>query len=159
MEWQKVNPAITRDDFGASFTPILLQDIMPTIDREFRTLSDREYRAMAGLSWGGYQTLQTTLPNLDRFAYIGTFSGALLPNGEMLKTVFDGAFADSKEFNRKVKAFFFGVGSEENFGLKNISDDLTQMGINNTFYLSEGTAHEWLTWRRCLKRFLPLLFK
>lgn len=158
-EWLRDDPNASRDAFGATFTPILLEDIIPAIDKEFRTISDREHRAMAGLSWGGHQTLETTLPNLDKFAYIGTFSGAMLPSGEALKTVHNGVFADSKKFNQQVKALFFGVGSEENFNIKQISEDLTKMGIQNTFYLSEGTAHEWLTWRRCLKEFLPMLFK
>lgn len=153
------NPDEARSAFGATFTSILLQDIIPMIDREFRTLPDREHRAMAGLSWGGRQTFNTVLPHLDRFAYLGSFSGALFMKKSELPTIYDGVFADSKAFNEKVRAFFIGIGSEENFGARQLSDALHEMGIKNTFYESEGTAHEWLTWRRCLKEFLPLLFK
>ena len=96
---------------------------------------------------------------MDRFAYLGSFSGALFMKKSELPTIYDGVFADSKAFNEKVRAFFIGIGSEENFGARQLSDALHEMGIKNTFYESEGTAHEWLTWRRCLKEFLPLLFK
>ncbi len=153
-------PGETREQFGASFTPILLQDIIPAIEKNFRVLADRENRAMAGLSWGGHQTLQTTLPNLDRFAHIGVFSGALmLMHGADLKTVYGGVFADADMFNQKVKTFFIGMGSEEGMGSHEISESLKEIGIENRYYESEGTHHEWLTWRRCLNQFLPLIFK
>lgn len=152
-------PNETRDEFGASFTPILLQDIIPAIEKAFRVLTDRESRAMAGLSWGGHQTLQTTLPNLDKFAHIGVFSGALmLMYGADLKTVYGGVFADANAFNQKVRTFFIGMGSEEGMGSRDISESLNKIGINNSYYESEGTHHEWLTWRRCLNQFLPLIF-
>ena len=67
----------SRDDFGASFQQVLLKDIIPYIDKTFRTKSDRKFRGMAGLSWGGKQTLDITTANLDTFSYIGTFSGAI----------------------------------------------------------------------------------
>lgn len=152
------DPQKAREAFGATFTPILLQDIIPMIDKQFRTLPDREHRAMAGLSWGGHQTFQTALNHLDKFSYIGTFSGALFLKESELDKVYNGVFSDSKAFNQKVHTLFIGIGSEENFGAKALSDALTRKGIQNTFFESKGTAHEWLTWRRCLKEFLPLLF-
>lgn len=152
------DPGKAREAFGASFPKILLTDIIPFIDSQFRTIANREGRAMAGLSWGGHQTLETTLPNLDKFAYIGTFSGALFIPGNQLKTVHNGVFADSKEFNKKVHSFFIGVGSKEGQGLHQLSDNLQNIGINTIYYESPETAHEWLTWRRCLKEFVPTLF-
>lgn len=152
------DPQKAREAFGATFTPILLQDIIPMIDKQFRTLPDREHRAMAGLSWGGHQTFQTALNHLDKFSYIGTFSGALFLKESELDKVYNGVFSDSKAFNQKVHTLFIGIGSEENFGAKALSDALTRKGIQNTFFESKGTAHKWLTWRRCLKEFLPLLF-
>ena len=149
----------SRDQFGASFTPIMLNEIIPFIDSTFRTLSDRDNRAMAGLSWGGHQTLVTTLRNLDRFAHIGTFSGALFLDPSKITEVYDGVFADASSFNSKVRTFFMGKGSEENFASDKISVALTGAGINNVYYESAGTHHEWLTWRRCLNEFLPLLFR
>ena len=153
-------PGESREEFGASFTPILLNDIIPYIDRTFRTLTDRDHRAMAGLSWGGHQTFQTTLANLDKFAYIGAFSGAIfLPPQADIRQVYNGVFADAEAFNGKVHTLFLGMGSEENMGSKGLSEKLTAAGIRNTYYESPGTHHEWLTWRRCLNEFLPLIFK
>lgn len=146
-------------EFGASFTPILLNEIIPFIESEFRVLPGRENRAMAGLSWGGHETLQTALPNLDKFAHIGTFSGAIFLREEDLPTVYGGVFADADAFNGKVKTFFLSMGSEENFGANRLSENLNKIGINNVYYESPGTHHEWLTWRRSLNEFIPLIFR
>jgi enterochelin esterase family protein len=54
---------------------------------------------------------------------------------------------------------FLGIGSAEGPGTKNFSDQLTQAGVHNIYFESPGTAHEWLTWRRCLKDFAPRLFR
>ena len=150
----------SQKEFGALFTPILINDIIPYIDSNFRTLSDRDNRAMAGLSWGGHQTFETTLNNIDKFSHIGAFSGALFfLKEDNLKKAYNGVFAQPDVFNKKVHTLFLGMGSEEGMGSKRISDFLKENGINNTYYESEGTHHEWLTWRRCLNQFLPLIFK
>jgi enterochelin esterase family protein len=154
------NPNEARAKFGADFTPFLLNEIIPYTEKTFRVLTDRDHRAMAGLSWGGFQTFQITLNNLDKFSYIGGFSGAGMFNPETeLKTVYNGVFADPAVFNKKVHAFFLGIGTEEGQHMKGLSDALKKAGINNTYYESQGTAHEWQTWRRCLHEFTPLLFK
>ena len=115
---------------------------------------------MAGLSWGGHQTFDVALGNLDKFAYIGTFSGAIfMMPGTDMKTLYDGVFADASSFNKKVKVLFMGMGSEENFGADTFCKSLSEIGINNTYFESPGTAHEWLTWRRCLNAFIPLIFR
>ena len=154
------SPAEARAKFGAQFPAILVNEIIPHIESNYRTLTDRENRAMAGLSWGGLLTFNTTLNNLDKFAYIGGFSGAGsidLPN---IDTTYNGAFKDRKAFNDKVHVFFLGIGSEERpERTKKLSDGLKAAGINNIYYESPGTAHEFLTWRRCLKEFVPLLFR
>lgn len=153
-------PGETREEFGASFTPILMNDIIPYVDRTFRTLTDRDNRAMAGLSWGGHQTFNTTLANLDKFAYIGAFSGAIfLPPQADIRQVYDGVFADAGKFNSQVHTLFLGMGSEEKMGSRQLSEKLKAAGIDNVYYESPGTHHEWLTWRRCLNEFLPLIFK
>lgn len=159
MSLIKEKPDFTRDQFGASFTPILIQDIIPAVDKNFRTIADKQHRAMAGLSWGGHQTFETVLRHLDTFSYIGSFSGALFVREEDIDKVYDGVFADSKAFNKEIKGFFIGIGSEEGQGAKMLSDALNRHGITNTYYESPGTAHEWLTWRRCLKEFVPMLWK
>ncbi|GAO28872.1 alpha/beta hydrolase-fold protein [Geofilum rubicundum] len=149
-----------RRKFGADFSAILLEEIIPHIEANFRVLTDRENRAMAGLSWGGLQTFNITLNNLDKFSYIGGFSGAGRIDLNNLDAAYNGVFSDSAAFNEKVKVFFLGVGSEENpERTKSLSDGLKKAGIDNIYYESPGTAHEFLTWRRCLKEFAPLLFK
>jgi enterochelin esterase-like enzyme len=148
-----------RKRFGADFTPLLLDEIIPYTEKNFRVLTDRDNRAMAGLSWGGYQTFQIALNNLDRFSHIGGFSGAGMFNPATdLTTVYNGVFSNPDAFNEKVHAFFLGIGSEEGQRMKSLSEALTAAGIKNTYYVSEGTAHEWHTWRRCLYQFAPLLF-
>ncbi len=146
---------------GATFTEMMLNDLIPTIEKQYRVLPGRENRAMAGLSMGGMQTFRTTLGNLDKFAYIGGFSGSCGGRGGTFdaKTTCDGAFADPAAFNKKVKVLFLGIGSAEGPGTKNFSEALTNAGIHNVYFESPGTAHEWLTWRRCLEDFAPRLFR
>lgn len=142
--------------FGESFREVLIKDIIPFIDGTFRTKADRLNRAMSGLSWGGKQTLDITTSNLDKFAYIGTFSGAIF--GVDINNYNGGVFADGKKFNDQVKYFFMGCGTEENFGTEKMTDTLKENGINVTFFKSQGTAHEWTTWRRCLAEFVQHIF-
>jgi enterochelin esterase family protein len=146
---------------GATFTEMLFADLIPMIERTYRVLPGRENRAMAGLSMGGMQTFLTTLANLDKFAYIGGFSGSTGGRGGTFdpKTSNNGIFADAAAFNKNVKVLFLGIGSMEGPGTKNFSNQLTNAGINNVYFESPGTAHEWLTWRRCLNDFAPRLFK
>ncbi|MDD4514273.1 alpha/beta hydrolase-fold protein [Massilibacteroides sp.] len=153
-------PDQARMKFGADFSSILINEIIPHVESNFRVLTDRENRAMAGLSWGGLQTFNTTLNNIDKFAYIGGFSGAGQIPLDKLDTVYGGVFKDSKAFNDKVHVFFIGIGSEEHpERAKGLSDGLKAAGINNVYYESPGTAHEFLTWRRCLNEFAPMIFK
>ena len=155
------NSGMSRDEYGANFTPILLTEIIPYIESKFRALTDRENRAMAGLSWGGFQTFNTTLKNLDKFSYIGGFSGAGSINADQIGSAYNGVFANPQSFNQKVHLLFMGIGSAERpERTKALADALTKAGIKNVvYYESPGTAHEWLTWRRCLHEFAPRLFK
>jgi enterochelin esterase family protein len=142
------------------FTEMMLTDLMPMVERTFRVAPGRENRAMAGLSMGGAQTFGTALANLDKFAYLGGFSGSSGGRGGFdPKTASDGVFADAAAFNKKVKVLFLGIGSMEGPGTKTFSEELTKAGIKNVYYESPGTAHEWLTWRRSFKEFAPLLFR
>lgn len=146
--------------FGGQFPAILVNEIIPHIESNYRTLTDRDNRAMAGLSWGGLLTFNTTFNNLDKFSHIGAFSGAGNIDLNNLDTVYGGVFSNPADFNNKVHAFFIGIGSEEHpERAKNLSDGLKAAGIENVYYESPGTAHEFLTWRRCLKEFVPMLFQ
>jgi len=142
------------------FTELMLTDLIPMVERTFRVTPGRENRAMAGLSMGGMQTFTTALGNLDKFAYIGGFSGSSGGRGGFdPKTSNGGVFADAAAFNKQVKVLFLGIGSVEGPGTKTFSDELTKAGIRNVYFESPGTAHEWLTWRRSFKDFAPRLFR
>jgi len=143
-----------------TFTDMMFNDLIPMVERTYRAVPGRENRAMAGLSMGGGQTFTTALNNLDKFAYLGGFSGSCGGRGAFdPKTSCGGAFADPAAFNKKVKVLFLGIGQAEGPGTKNFSDDLTKAGIHNVYFESPETAHEWLTWRRCLYDFAPRLFR
>ena len=100
--------------------------------------------------------MDITTGHLDKFSYIGTFSGAIF--GVELKKFAGGVFADAKAFNDKVNYFFMGCGSEENFGTEKMVNGLQELGIDVHYYVSQGTHHEWLTWRRCLAEYVQHLF-
>ena len=146
-----------RSEYGASFYPVLLNDLIPYIDANFRTKSDRENRAMAGLSWGGHQTFDVVLQNLDKFAWLGTFSGAIF--GLDVKTAYNGVFANADEFNKKIHYMYMNWGEEDFIKSGDIVKQLRELGIKVDSSESAGTAHEFLTWRRGLHEFIPHLFK
>ncbi len=155
-------------DMAATFEDDVTQALIPYIDSTFRTLSDRDHRAMAGLSMGGMQTFQITLDYLDLFSYIGGFSGAggMLVLGDRKldpKTDYNGAFADPAAFAKKVHLLWIGVGTTEpermRAGLQRLHTSLLEANIQHVFYESPGTDHEWQTWRRDLKDFAPRLFQ
>src|ERR1019366_7472112 len=146
--------------WGGVFTDMMLTDLVPMIERTYRIAPGRENRAMAGLSMGGMQSFLTVLSNLDKFAYLGGFSGSSGGRGGFdPKTSNNGVFANAEEFNKKMRVLFLGIGSVEGPGTKSFSEELTKAGIKNVYFESPGTAHEWLTWRRCLNDFAPRLFK
>jgi enterochelin esterase-like enzyme len=143
------------------FQTVLVDELIPYVDANFRTLSDQPHRAMAGLSMGGMETKTITTANLDKFAYIGLFSGGTFSMDDVKKT---------PGFKEKVKLVFVSFGSREieNRGNrpnmwggdpKANADSLKQAGINSVFYVSPETAHEFLSWRRSLHEFAPILFK
>jgi enterochelin esterase family protein len=155
-------------EMAAAFEDDMTQALIPFIDSNFRTIPDRDHRAMAGLSMGGMQTFQVTFDHLDLFSYIGGFSGAAGPlvlSNEKLdaKTAFHGALADPDAFARRVHLLWVGVGTEEptmmKTGLERLNTSLTEAKIQHVFYESPGTAHEWQTWRRDLNNFAPRLFQ
>ena len=113
---------------------------------------------MAGLSMGGMQTRNIGLSHLELFSHIGIFSGGTLgdPKAE------NSPLAKVDEFNRLVKVAFVSYGAVENGSktLKEYCDSLTTLGLKNVYhYVSPRTAHEYLTWRRSLREFAPLLFR
>ena len=147
---------------GKTVSDVYIDDLVPFIDKTFRTIPNRENRGMAGLSRGGGQTTSTVLErnNLDKFAWMGLLSGLFRVNDENVKTVYGGALADPAAFNKQVRLLHISWGTEEgNFGFPASYAALEKQGINSVKYVSEGTAHEWLTWRRAFRDFAKRLFK
>jgi enterochelin esterase-like enzyme len=149
-----------------AFGEVVIKDLVPFVDRTFRTIADRDHRAMAGLSMGGNQACQIALANLDTFAWLGMFSGTgigLSTEPFDPKTAFNGAFADAASFNRRVHLVWIGLGTAEPNpfpgSIKAFKESLDKGGIQYVSFESPGTAHEWLTWRRSLNDFAPRLFK
>jgi enterochelin esterase family protein len=140
-------------------TQIYINDLMPFIEKTFRTKNDRQNRAMAGLSRGGFQTTMTVFANLDKFAWMGTFSGFFSRPGDNITEAFNGVFKDPAAFDKQINLLFISTGTEERMP-KEAVDALKAHGIKNIVYHeSQGTAHEWLTWRRALNEFAPRLFR
>jgi enterochelin esterase family protein len=140
------------------FVTGLVNDVMPMIDKTYRTLPDREHRAMAGLSLGGTQTYQITEANLDKFAYIGIFSAPFGFPG--VETGYGGLLKRPDEFPKRVRLFYVSMGSKEGATTgRSVHEDLDKAGIKHVYYESPGTAHEFQTWRRSLHGFAQQLFK
>lgn len=142
-----------------AFEDVVIGDLIPMIDSTYRTLADREHRAIAGLSMGGGQALQIGLGHLDRFAWVGSFSGAIRNFDP--KTSYGGALADAAAANSKLRLLWFGAGMAEPGmykAAKAVHDALDNMGIRNVFYECPF-AHEWQTWRYDLREFAPGLFR
>ncbi len=144
---------------SGDISEIYAKNLIPFIDKTFRTKADKENRAMAGLSRGGFQTCITVSENMDKFGWMGTFSGLFVRGNDGIENAFNGMFKDAAAFNNQIKLFFVSTGTEER-NPKELVETLKNNGINNiVFHESQGTAHEWLTWRRALNEFAPLLFK
>lgn len=129
------------------FQTVLIDELIPYIDNNFRTLANPNNRAMAGLSMGGMETKTITLARPDVFAYYGLLSGGTYK-------------PDDIKDKSKVKLIFLSCGSKERpEGVKSATEELKTAGFNAVSYISEGTAHEFQTWRRSLYQLAPLFFK
>ena len=147
-------------DWIDGYDEILAGDLIPMIDSTFRTLPDPAHRAMAGSSYGGYQTKLTALAHPELFDSIGIFSGGTITVAEA---------AEHPAFIKENRMVFISFGSKEidnpTFGIEEGTDpqkqteELRASGINAHYYLSPGTHHEWLSWRRSMYQFARLLFK
>jgi enterochelin esterase-like enzyme len=133
------------------FQTVLVDELIPYVDANFRTLADQPHRGMAGLSMGGMETKRITLANLDKFSQIGLFSGGTITPEDVDKT---------PGFKEKIKVVLCSCGSRENpANINGNHEALEKIGVKNTAYVSPDTAHEFLTWRRSLHEFAPLLFQ
>lgn len=145
-------------DFAGEWKNVLLNDLIPYVEANYRVIADQQHRAMAGLSMGGMQTRIITLANPEVFSQVGMFSGGSISMEDI---------AGSPKFNENVKLLFISYGSRElenprrGFGgdPKENTEALKAAGMNTHFYVSPGTAHEWHSWRRSLYQFAQLVFK
>jgi enterochelin esterase-like enzyme len=149
-----------------AFVQDFLGSIIPHVESHYRVLTDREHRAMAGLSMGGAETLRVAPSHLDMFAYIGVFSMGLQTGRdqgvagdfEQRNAKF---FANPAETNQQLKLFWIGVGNNDRVvtdGPNKLSEMLTKHDIHHQFHESEG-GHTWINWRNYLNDFAQLLFK
>ena len=141
------------------FQRVLVDELVPYVDANFRTQADQKHRAMAGLSMGGMETRWITLKKFDVFSHIGLFSGGSISVEDV-----NGA----PGFKDKVRLVFVSYGSRELGGgggpqragnPRETAEALQKAGVRSVFYVSPNTAHEFLSWRRSLREFAPLLFR
>jgi enterochelin esterase-like enzyme len=129
------------------FQTVLVDELIPYVDANFRTIADQSHRAMAGLSMGGMETHAITLNRPDVFSYYALLSGGIYTPAEI-------------KDKSNLKLVFISCGSRENPDMvKKSVVSLNEAGIKAVSFVSENTAHEFLTWRRSLKELAPLLFK
>ena len=143
-------------NFFEAFQQILLTDIIPMVEKNYRVIADTEHRAMAGLSMGGMQTRGITLANPTTFAYVGMFSGGTFSVDDL---------KDAADFKKTNKVLFMSAGGKEtrmaegDGSVGKAAENLKALGFNAHSYVSPETAHEWQTWRRSLHEFAQLIFK
>ncbi|WP_207533961.1 alpha/beta hydrolase-fold protein [Desertivirga arenae] len=129
-----------------AFQTVLTEELIPYVDANFSTLANRDSRAMAGLSMGGMETHTITLNKPDLFGYYALLSGGTFNPAEL-------------KDKAKPRLIFLSCGSKERpEGVKNAVAALKEAGYNAVSYVSDNTAHEFLTWRRSLRELAPLLF-
>jgi enterochelin esterase family protein len=138
----------------SAFKSELLEEAMPLLEARYRVSKDREQRAITGLSMGGWQSLSTGLTHLDRFAWIGSFSGAV--DESEIKVALD----DAVGTNAKLKLLWIAVGKDDFLRERNekLVSTLNASGIKHEWLLTEGD-HSWPVWRGYLAQFVPLLFQ
>jgi enterochelin esterase-like enzyme len=140
------------------FQTVLVDELIPYVDANFRTIADQANRGMAGLSMGGMETRLITLAKPDLFSHVALLSGGSISMEDIEK---------NPDFKKKVKLLFVSYGSRE---LENPrrgpwgdprenTEAVKKAGMNTYFYVSPETAHEFQTWRRSLYELAPLLFK
>jgi len=143
-----------RDVFGQ----VVVGELIPAIETHYRVLADREHRAIAGLSMGAGQAASIGLNNLDKFAYLGCFSGALrgLTSNDGTRPSLPAAAT----INERLKLFWIGCGTEDFVyeRAQALHKSLEEQGISHEFFAHPGT-HEWQAWRLHLSHFAPKLFQ
>jgi enterochelin esterase-like enzyme len=144
------------------FVDELLNNVMPYVEKNYRVLTTRENRALAGLSMGGGQTLATAPSHLDKFAYVGVFSSGVNQQATEGFLQRNAAFFENPEkTNKMLKLFWIGVGERDTGALasaKNLAGLLKDRNIKHEFHQTEG-GHTWINWRQYLHTYAQLLFR
>jgi enterochelin esterase-like enzyme len=139
----------------AAFEDDLLKDLIPFIEKNYSVKSDRESRALAGLSMGGGQSLNFGLKNLDTFAWVGGFSSApnTRPAGELIKDPTDAA--------KKLKLLWVSCGDKDNLMRisKAFHDALEEKKVPHVWHVHPGGGHNFAVWKADLYLLGPRLFQ
>ncbi len=158
---------VMADGNSSDFEKELLNDVIPMTEKNFRVKPGRDNRALAGLSMGGIQTLNTGIPNLDKFAYLGVFSSGWFAKSNLFGIVMDSEKyydmlqADKDKYNDQLKVFWLSMGGEEDIAYENckvMRGRFDEIGIKYDYFETPG-GHTWPVWRESLYNFAPLLFK
>jgi enterochelin esterase-like enzyme len=151
-------PGAARD--ARVFPQVLLDDLIPYIEANYPVLTDKWNRAMAGLSMGSYQTSVVTMSNPDKFAYAGVFSGFISSPRAAGDEPHLALLEDAEKFNASFRVFYRAMGTEDTYWASFDSDDKYLEGkpLNITRETFPG-GHDWTVWRRCIRSFLPRIFK
>jgi enterochelin esterase-like enzyme len=157
MPWGHAAPFRGRDNL-ALFSRYLLEDVVPTVEKSYRTLGGPEHRALVGLSMGGEQALTIGLTHLDLFATVGAFSAAIPRDpATTLKATLD---AGAKN-NERIKLLWIGCGKQEEGRFASNEQFvklLTDHEIKTTFVGLDG-LHNYTLWRKFLAQIAPLMFR
>jgi enterochelin esterase family protein len=139
----------------------LMKDVVPFVEGRYRVRTDREGRAIAGLSMGGGHTTRVITQHPDAFSYVGIWSMGIRPDGVAeFESTAEGFLSKAEEVNRGIRDFRVAVG-EKDFALpwtKTLSEVLNRHGIRHDLHISGG-GHTWLNWRVYLRDFATRLFK
>jgi enterochelin esterase family protein len=145
------------DELYSLFDSVISTDLVPFIDTHFRTIPDREHRALAGLSMGGAQALRIGFNHLNQFAYLGAFSPAIAITDTAKD--YDGILSHPDKVNQQIRLLWIGIGSDDFLlaPVKQSHETLEKAGIKHVWVESSG-AHVWTVWRKYLADFAPRLF-
>jgi enterochelin esterase-like enzyme len=141
------------DEFGKD----LMGDVIPYVQAHYRVDTDRDHRAIAGLSMGGVESLEIGLNHPELFSYVGGFSAAITP--ATFSKDFAAIAADPKAANKELHLLWLGCGTDD--GLFTASDSFSKFldtaQVKHEFFKIPG-AHTWIVWRQFLQEFAPQLF-
>jgi enterochelin esterase-like enzyme len=148
------------DMFSKRFSPDLLQDVIPLVERNYRVYTDADHRAIAGLSMGGGQALLIGLMHPDLFHYILGYSAAVGGPFMNAEAEFNEALAKPHALNSKLRLLWVGCGKQDFLYQANrqFVDLLKNGGVNMLYHETEG-SHVWSVWRRYLNETAPMLFQ